>query len=535
MVLFVGLVAFGLLIARYTGAYAGGADSAGYLGHARVLAEGRALGAERELPGIPALQAPPYLYVPFGFKVLGESRDLVPIYSSGLPLLVAGMAFVSGWERVGDWVVGGHALLGLLLVYALGRRLGLRPWWTLAGTALVGLSPLYLFFSVQMMSDVPALVWCALALWAVLEGRSSSGKGPQGAIASAQGNSRLGGALCGALWMALAGFAFSLAVLIRPANVILLPALGLAVLLPGVGSVGPDLASGAEGSAQGGPGAGERSRFAGFWGKVGGFVLGGAPGLLWLLFINHREYGAYLTTGYGDFSGNFSWENVRACLPHYMAWLPRLFSPVVVMVLGLVYCPRARRSEAWVLLVWALSFLGFYASYGYTHETWWYLRFLLPAVPALVLGGLLVLQHAWEEWGRRRMVAGLLILLLAGQLGASWKLGRELNVLEAGEGERVYLEACQWARKHLPKDAIIAAEQASGAVSYYTDYTMLRWTNLDADTLRRVQAVSERTGRPLYAVLFPVDLDPKGSTQPAGRWEKVGEVRQVTVWRFVGF
>lgn len=531
MVLAAGLILFSVLLLRHSGAYAGGADSAGYLGHARVLAKGQALGQPRELPGVPALQAPPYLYVPFGFKVLGESRELVPIYSSGLPLLLAGTAFFTGWERVGDWVIVGHAVLGLLLIQALGRRLGLAWTWALAGTALVGLSPLYLFFSVQMMSDVPALVWCGFSLWAVLQGR---------ACASDRGSR-------GALWMAAGGFAFAVAVLIRPANVILLPALGLAVLLPGVGD------RGAKSVPFGPTGVGETGTGVAFWGRVGSFVLGGVPGLLWLLYSNHREYGAFLTTGYGDFSGNFSWENGLVCVPHYLAWLPRLFSPVIFLVLGLVYYPRTRRAEAWVLLVWALSFLGFYASYGYTHETWWYLRFVLPAVPALVLGGLLVLQHAWETipdlrgrsgypnaifgcfFGHQRVLTVLLTLLFVVQLGSSWELGRELNVLEAGEGERVYLEACQWAEQHLPKDAIIAAEQASGAVYYYTDYSMLRWTNLDAETLRRVQAVSERTGRPLYAVLFPVDLDPKCSTQPAGKWEKVGEVRQVTVWRFAGF
>jgi hypothetical protein len=508
-----GLILISVLLLRHSGAYAGGADSAGYLGHARVLARGQALGQPRELPGIPALQAPPYLYVPFGFKVLGESRELVPIYSSGLPLLVAGTAFFTGWERVGDWVIGGHSVLGLLLIYALGRRLGLEWAWALAGTVLVGLSPLYLFFSVQMMSDVPALVWCGLALWAVLQGRGcASDRGTRGA-----------------LWLAVGGFAFALAVLIRPANGILLPALALALLLPGVGS------GGTKSTPFDPTRVGETGARVALWGRVGSFVLGGVPGLLWLLYSNHREYGAYLTTGYGDFSGNFSWDNVLACVPHYLAWLPRLFSPVIFLVLGLVYYPRTRRAEAWVLLVWVLSFLGFYASYGYTHETWWYLRFVLPAVPALVLGGLLVMQHTWEELGRRWGIAALLGLLLVIQLGSAWKLGRELNVLEAGEGERVYLDVCQWAQQHLPKDAIVAAEQASGAVYYYTDYTMLRWTNLDADTLRRVQAVSERTGRPLYAVLFPVDLDPKCSTQPAGKWEKVGEVRQVTVWRFVGF
>ena len=53
------------------------------------------------------------------------------------------MAQVAGWERAPGLVMGFHALLGLWLIYRLGRKAGLGENWALLGPlllALLGLS-----------------------------------------------------------------------------------------------------------------------------------------------------------------------------------------------------------------------------------------------------------------------------------------------------------------------------------------------------------------------------------------------------------
>ena len=61
-------------------------------------------------------------------------------------------------------MLGLHALFGLWLVYRLGREAGLEAGWAWLGALLLAASPLYIFMSLQVMSDVPALVWVTAAV-----------------------------------------------------------------------------------------------------------------------------------------------------------------------------------------------------------------------------------------------------------------------------------------------------------------------------------------------------------------------------------
>ena len=56
-----------------------------------------------------------------------------------------------------------------------------------------------------------------------------------------------------------------------------------------------------------------------------------------------------------------------------------------VAALATPWVPVARRRELAVLGLWAALLIGFYAFYFHSGESWWYLRFILPAFPALLL------------------------------------------------------------------------------------------------------------------------------------------------------
>ena len=468
---------YAVLLAHYMGAYAGGSDSSGYLNNARLLSEGRIIAPMRLVPGLEPRTLPPYTHVPLGFIPNPDHVTMTPTYPMGLPLLLASMAAVTGWVLAPGLVIGLHALLGLWLVYLLAREVGLEPGWARLGVLALAASPLYFGMSLQMMSDVPALVWVVAAVWCALRSRSRSGMA------------------------GMAGMALAVAVLVRPTNLLAVAPVAIAL--------GFSLRR---------------------WLLL---ILGGMPGAVLLGIINHAAYHRIFTTGYGDVAGIFGAQYVPVTLIFYLAWLPMVLTPLVFLAAGIPLLFRRQRGMVVMLAAWILVFLVFYLFYRHTHEMWWYLRFLLPAFPALIVAALLV---ARALTGKLRMapsprglaVAGLLILIYS----VAWC--RHYYVHHVGSGEAVYPLTAAWSRENLPSAAVVAAMQTSGALFYYTDLTILRWDLIGPDDFRRIAAACRTAGRPLYAVLFPneIEEDNAFTEHLPGTWTKIGAVRQVTVWRY---
>ena len=129
-------------------------------------------------------------------------KDIVPIYSPGLPMLMAVFKSIAG-SRAVFWVVPLLGGLALWATYLLGARLA-GPAVGAAAAVLMAASPTFLFEVVSPTSDVPCTAWWALALALVtFEGR----------------------------WPALAaGIAAGLAILTRP-NLVPLAAVPAAMLV----------------------------------------------------------------------------------------------------------------------------------------------------------------------------------------------------------------------------------------------------------------------------------------------------------------
>jgi hypothetical protein len=128
----------------------------------------------------------------------------VPVYSVGLPLLMAAAKTLAG--QCGLFAVA--PLAGGVLVfatYAIGRRIG-RPIVGLAAAWLVATSATTLYMTVQPMSDVPAAAAWAVAV-ALLLGRDI----PQTSAACASASTSASSASC-----VLSGVAAAVAITIRP-------------------------------------------------------------------------------------------------------------------------------------------------------------------------------------------------------------------------------------------------------------------------------------------------------------------------------
>jgi hypothetical protein len=185
-----------------------------------------------------------------------------------------------------------------------------------------------------------------------------------------------------------------------------------------------------------------------------------------------------------------------------------------------------------LLLVWFASFFLFYCFWG-AYETWWYTRFLLPAIPALVLGSLL----AARDWLRpregrggaalaRALVAAAFALVLASE--TYWIC--DLHVLQFGEGEKVYAEASRWAETKVPPHSLMVSMQMSGALRYYTNLIPVRWDRIDPEQVPVLREHARTHGYQWFALLFPFENEEPEKRLPWG-WTKVGTLRNATLWR----
>lgn len=470
----VGAAVFAMMLAWNIGAYAGGADTSGYLNQARLLRDGRVHVARRTVPGVAREGLSDYVFMPLGFV---PSRDdtMTPTYPIGLPLLVVATSWLAGWEVAPHLTMWLHALAGVALMFALARAFGLPAPWAAFGTLLLATSPLYLFMALHLMSDVPALVWTTAAVLFAWRSRTHGA------------------------WAAAAGAALAVAVLIRPTNLLALAPVAVAL-------------------------GGTRRRWL-------ALIAAGLPGAVALAAYNHAAYGNAFVTGYGSMWSNFSGGLLPLTLAHYARWLPVELTPVVVCALGLPWLARDRRLA--VIAVWILAFGGFYSFYAFTHETWWYLRFVLPAFPPLIVAALLVANQladaAWlTRWrGHARAAAAA-----GGALALLWSVGWgwHLRCLSSGRDERRYFEASAWARAHLPANALLLSVQTSGALYHDTDFAIVRWDQLQPGDGAMLDHIARREGRPVVAVLFGFEEKEALRERLPGRWKKIGAVPHVAFW-----
>jgi hypothetical protein len=476
----VGLAAYAVLLFILIGAVPGGSDNSGYFNEARLFASGRIRAPMRTLEGVPA-QETPFLYVPLGFKpAMGADAQLVPTYPPGLPLMLVSAAALIGWQHAGDLVLLLHSLAGIALVFALAGACGLSGTWALVGAAILAASPLYLFTSLQALSDVPATVWATAAVVAALRSRERRG------------------------WALASGLCIAVGFLVRPSNFL--------VALPVLVAVGM--------SPRG----------------LALVALGALPGVAAWMAINDAAYGHILESGYGAIGNEFHRSLVMGTVRYYAHWLPLLLSPVVLLSPAIIAFSRATPRVVAVLATWAAGFLAFYASYRWTHEQWWFLRFILPAAPALIVAGLAAVS-LWLEGLKARytvpwaaLVPAVVLLCALGVEAGQGGPIREARAI--GHGERKYGRVSVWLSAHLPKDAVLVASQSSGALFYFSDFTILRYEEMRPPVSEQVRLSVERSGRGLYAVLWPFETGVLEKLP--GTWTQVGAIDDVTVWKCDG-
>jgi hypothetical protein len=458
----------GLLLGTWT---AGSADSYGYVSQALLWLGGSTVQARPLAAHVP-WPAADWSFSPLGYRPAATPGAIVPTYPPGLPLLMAGAAAVAGPGGV-FWIVPLLGAAAVWLTFLFARHLADASAGAVAAVLLAA-SPVFLFQLVQPMSDVPVTAWWLATLLGVAAGRPG-----------------------------LAGACAAAAVLTRPN---LAPLAGWA--LAGV-------------ILRGGVPARRQARLR----DAVSFIAPVAAALAFLGVLYAHWYGHPLATGYGAASDLFSAANIPVNLRHYLGWLVESQTPFVLLGLAapilawLDLAPataaaavtpdagaagtaagfKERRDLAWFSLVFAGLVLASYLPYSPFAE-WWYLRFLLPALPVvLVLASAVALRVVALMPAAARVPALVLgVALLAGHY-VGMANGRDAFNLARFESR--YRTAGEFASRALPSTAILLSVQESGPLRFYGGRQTLRFDHLGPRDLDAVVTYLQQAGYQPYFAL----------------------------------
>jgi hypothetical protein len=466
---------FRLLVQRYTGAWrecparlallaaactfvfgvawtsraAGGSDSSCYVLQAEAFARGHATLANPVAAVLP--DAPNAVFAPTGFVPSRTTYGAaVPICAPGLAVAMAAAYLLHPGAVF--LVVPVCAALLVWLTFVYGRRLDGDVTGACAAV-LVACSPIFLYQAVQPMSDVPAA-----AAW-------------MAAVVSAS--------------PVAAGVWASIAILIRPnLALVVLPLLFLK-----------------KGTA---PLFGEGKRGQPPFSKQGlsPFLGAAVPGVAVLLALNFARYGGVFASGYGDAGTLFSADRVGENLARYPVWILETQTPFALLGIAAPWVLRRdpdRARLAWMSLLSVALLTATYLAYT-VFDDWWYLRFLLPAIPIVLAMSVAVLRSLLARLPASAGNATLAVICVA---LCAWSLHVALtrHVTELQALEFRFVLAGEYAGRNLPPNAVVLAVQQSGSIRFHGRRDTIAWDAIPPGALDATVERLRASGRVPYIAL----------------------------------
>jgi hypothetical protein len=473
----IALLLYGNLLARKAAQAVGGSDSSGYARMARSLLDGAIVQSVPELNLFDLPEEMIRSFMPLAYTYGPRPRTIAPFYPVGFPLHLAAAALIGGWKRGPFLVSPILAVLSLVLIYLTALELGLSRGYAMAGAVMLGGGVTFIFMSLAApMSDVAATFWALAAILASLRSRKRDA------------------------WALLAGAAFGMSFLIRPTSALLLAPILFALRL--------------------------KPRTLLY------FCAGGLPMAAIFFAYNAAAYGHPLRTGYGAIGlfAALKLAGFTTRFSHYVYWLSMTLSPLVVLGwLGVAFDRKVAWRDRAMLVAWFGAFLLFHAFYD-VYDAWWYTRFLLPAVPALILGALLTARHLAgrmrHAWARRALLACLFLVVF----GIERYYVEYFNVYITGRVEIVHATSCRWADRTLPDNALLLSAQMSGALKFYTARPIVRWDETAPEQWKLLKQRTDEQGYKWYALLAPYEVDDARKRVP-GRWRPMGAVEPISLWQ----
>ncbi|MCA1558889.1 MAG: hypothetical protein LC753_03405, partial [Acidobacteria bacterium] len=237
-----------------------------------------------------------------------------------------------------------------------------------------------------------------------------------------------------------------------------------------------------------------------------------AVGLIVLGAVQDARYGSWRASGYGVFADLFAAANIRPNFARYPRWLTDTHHWFiwlwVAAPIWLVIVRRPRPTRIAVSLAWPFCAAVFAAYLPYVFfqpQEWTYSRFLLPALPLMLLLGSAIALSAVRTLPTpvRPVAAGIgTIVLVWFMIGRA----RELGVFELRHTERDYPAVGRYLREQLPMNAIFFSSQHSGSIRLYADRPIVRWDRLEAGWLDEAVTALRGRGYITYLVAAPGEL-----------------------------
>ncbi|WP_415908530.1 hypothetical protein [Oleiharenicola sp. Vm1] len=257
---------------------------------------------------------------------------------------------------------------------------------------------------------------------------------------------------------------------------------------------------------------------------------GGVPAAVFMALLNRAAYGNLFATGYGDVSEFFGLKWVGVSTAHYARWLPVVLTPLFLVALAAPWHRSVPRRLLWSHAAWVAASATFYSFYYFTHREWWYLRFLLPSLPSLLvlagLGAEALVAHLRSPLVRRALW-GAAAISIAVNANLRW---HSLGLRGIGQTGARFTEMHQFIAESVPANAVVLSLEGSGTLFFSTNLCIVRWDTLD-DAWPRVRDGALRAGRPLYATLFTFEDEQRFRERTPGNWEFVAQHGLATLWR----
>ncbi|HEV3141323.1 MAG TPA: glycosyltransferase family 39 protein [Vicinamibacterales bacterium] len=479
----IGAVALALCVlfagVRWGSTVAGGSDSYGYVSQAGLWRQGT-LTIHQDVVGEFAWPFAHQTWTPLGYVPAGDSPDaIVPSYAPGFPLLMM-LAQIVGGYCAAFFVVPICGALTVWSTYELSRRVFGRPAVALGGALLVAASPVFIFQLMIPMSDVPVTAAWTLALVLAAANRPLS-----------------------------AGLAAAAAVAIRPnlAPLAMVLLVWLAVTRPS---------------------------------HIVRAAIGVAPAVIGIACLNARLYGSPFRSGYGSLDDIYAIRHLPTNVRQFTEWTMDVQTPIVALAALSFVAPRwmpARVPAARLLLGGTIAvILGSYLFYR-PFDAWWYLRFLLPMWPVLMLltvVGLTAIACRWT--GRLHPIVVAVVLLGLTLYGVRVAVAR--HGLDTAIGERRYAAIGRFLAHLTDRNAVVLSMQHSGSIRLYADRLTLRYDLLDPAWLDRAVEQLRAAGRHPYIVLDefeePAFRKQFGAVSPIGAidWQPIAiyELPRVAIY-----
>jgi hypothetical protein len=425
---------------------ASGADSYGYVSQADLWLTGTLI-IDQPLHDDFSWRWANWTLAPLGYRPGEVGGTMVPLYSPGLPLLMAAFKGIAG-ETALYLVVPLLGALAVWLTYRLGLRFGDQHVAALASAALL-VSPMFLSRVVWPMSDVPAMTWWLAAVVLAIEPTTSR--------------------------VALAGAAAAAAILTRPNLVPLAALVGALIIMRA-----HDHRAGLRRAAT--------------------FTLATLPGVIVVALLNNYLFGSPLASGYGTVDTIYAGRHFLPNLARYPAWLLETQTPFILLAIAAPFLlRRAGRVEAARLCGFAVIFLaGVLLLYlWYTpYEDREFLRFMLPAYPLMLSASAAGFGVLAAPAGRSRTTSFAVLALLL----TVWGIWQGRNAFVMRDDEARYRAAARLAAA-LPDEALFLCNQHSGSLRYYAHRLTLRFEWLAPDVYVSALEEMRQSGRPLFVVL----------------------------------